>query len=135
AGGGVRIVSGRWRGVYASGARSRVGMGTEDNAVSPIHTSTAPSSSMASFLAWMISAFRSSRYSSSRSKRLLSARYDTRPSRWRTSITRARVSSKVIGSSPKACEFLADCYRQLRPKHGESLQPIHVWYDGMQDSL
>src|SRR5262249_18470497 len=131
----VRILSARWRGVYASGARSGVGMGTADGALSPTHTSTAPSSSMASFLAWMISAFRSSRYSSSRSKRLRSARYDTRPSRWRTSITRARVSSKVIGGPPKAREFLEVCDGRLHPIDGELLQPIQVWYHGMHDSL
>src|SRR5262245_12321891 len=44
----------------------------------------------------MSSALRSSRYSSSRLKRRLSTRYDTRPSRWSSSPTCAKISSNVI---------------------------------------
>src|SRR5262249_23417321 len=93
-----RIFSTRCGGVYASGVRSCFLAGAV--AASPVQTSTAPSSSMASRLAWMISAFTSSRYSSSRSNRRLSARYDTRPSRRSTSHTCASTSSNVTPLSP-----------------------------------
>src|SRR5262245_20030508 len=94
----ARIFSTRCGGVYVSGARacSLAGAGT----VSPVQTSTAPSSSMASRLAWMISTLRSSRYASSRSNRRLSARYDTRPSRWSNASTCASTSSNVTRLPP-----------------------------------
>src|SRR2546427_778938 len=93
-----RIFSTRCGGVYVSGARSWSLAGAV--AAFPVQTSTAPSSSMASRLAWMISAFTSSRYSSSRSNRRLSARYDTRPSRWSNSTTCASTSSNVTPLPP-----------------------------------
>src|SRR5215813_3633004 len=93
-----RIFSTRCGGVYVSGARSCSLAGAV--AASPVQTSTAPSSSVASRLAWMISAFTSSRYSSSRSNRRLSARYDTRPSRRSNSHTCASTSSNVTPLPP-----------------------------------
>jgi hypothetical protein len=57
----ARIFSARYDGVYGSGARSWSLTSAGGIAASPVQTSTAPASSTASFLAWMISALRSSR--------------------------------------------------------------------------
>ena len=69
-----RICRARCMGVYERGARSGSLAGTAAIAVPLTQTSTLPSSSAARRWASMSSAFRSSRYSSSRSKRRLSAR-------------------------------------------------------------
>src|SRR5712691_10014821 len=109
----ARIFSARYVGVYTSGARSWSLAGADVVAVPPVQISTAPSSSTASFLAWIISALRSSRYSSSRSKRRFSARYDTRPSRRSSSSTWVKSSSNVIGNPPPSRAAPTTCTRSV----------------------